>query len=171
MKLILNSFLFFFMISCATNLSENVIRESSATITGGRFQDQEWKDVLNFKRTSWFRGANLQYDFYLAKLDKNSPFMQWSEGSLGSLTTNCESLFLSFQYSKDSGIIPYSLVRDNLEKSGFKKIDLSRFVGHLRSHPSYENYSLRSYKVDGYCGEVNAKISLSLPGFKQANIL
>ena len=166
-KLIIVSLLTY---SCAsTNLSKNIVREGDFLVKNGVFADKKWEENLIFKRLSWYHELTLQFDLLLAPVSAQSSFNFWFSPTEQQDIQKCSDFRVVLAYSLDTKLIPYSILNEQLELAGFKKVELFNFKKHLMVHPDSELNSLRLYQVYGICRldkEVKPLI-LNFPGFTE----
>ena len=138
--------------SCASmNLSKNSVKEGEFLVRNGVFADKKWKENLTFKRISWYHELTLQFDLLLAPVSLQSSFNFWFSPSELEDIQKCSDFRVVLAYSLDTKLIPYSILNEQFELSGFKKIEIMNFKKHLMLHPDSELNSLRLYQAYGIC--------------------
>lgn len=161
------------VISCSsTNLSKNIVREGDFIVKNGVFADKKWEENLTFKRLSWYHELTLQFDLKIANVTPQSSFNFWFSPTEQQDIQKCSDFRVVIAYSLDTKLIPYSILNEQLELAGFKKVDLFNFKKHLMVHPDSELNSLRLYQVYGICRldkEVKPLI-LNFPGYNEKSI-
>jgi hypothetical protein len=159
-----------FTFSCS-NLSKNTIQQGELPIRNGVFQNQEWKEDLILNRYSWYHELTLQFEVLIGKIPEQSGFNFWLSKDELSEISKCQNFYLMLAYSHDTKNIPYSALNDQLDKSGFKKMELMEFKRNLWQHPDANMNSLRLYQVFGVCKKDNLKpFRISFPGFSEIEV-
>lgn len=164
--------------ACATNQA-NKVRQSELDMSGGSYETKTWKDTLEFKRTSWFLGANLGYDVLIAKLDKNSPFAFWLGNNQEQYATNCRELYIALIYTNSMSMLytfeTPAAIRTQITQLGFEEVSISHFHANIRAHQIFGQWHLRNHKAAGFCYKKMSsrpqEIPLTLPGFETQNLL
>lgn len=163
--------------SCASG-PVNKVRQKEIELTGGIFERKSWDDTLSFKRTSWYVGASLSYDIWLARIDKNSPFTYWMENNKEQYGS-CREFYVGLIYSNSASNLvdlesPASL-KKQFADLGFEVVSLSQFRSHLAAHTVFQQWHLRNHRITGFCfkkpSSIPKEIPIFLPGFKTINIL
>jgi len=160
-----------FLITACSNLSKNTIQDGELLIKNGVAQNQAWKENLSFKRYSWYHELTLQFEVLVGRIPEQSGFNFWlSKEELADIS-RCQNFYVLMAYSQDTKNIPYSVLNDQLEKSGFNKIELIEFKRNLWQHPDSNMNSLKLYQVYGICKKDNLKpFLISFPGFSEIEI-
>ncbi len=163
----------FLMFSCASNnLSKNTVREGDFLVKNGVFADKKWEENLTFKRLSWYHELTLQFDFLMAQMTPQSSFNYWFSATEQQDIQKCSDFRVVLAYSLDTKLIPYSILNEQLELAGFKKVELIHFKRHLMVHPDSELNSLRLYQVYGICrADKELKpLIFNFPGFTEKSV-
>ncbi len=160
------------VLSGCGNLSKNITREGTYYIRNGAFADKTWDEDLQFRRTSWYHELTLQFDLMMTPITPQSSFNFWFSKAELEDVQKCGDFRLALVYSLDTKVIPYSLLNEQLERSGFKKIELLEFKKHLLSHPDSEMNSTRLYQVYGLCRDAKElkPLVLNFPGFNEISL-
>lgn len=158
-------------VSCS-NLSKNHVRDGKFIVRNGTFADKRWDENLEFRRISWYHELTLQFDFMMTSLTPQSSFNFWFSQAELVDAQNCDDFRVALAYSLDTRSIPYSQLNEQLERSGFKKVELLEFKKHLLQHPDSEMNSTRLYQVYGLCrSSKDAKpLTLNFPGFNETTL-
>lgn len=154
--------------SCS-NLSKNVVREGTFVVRNGTAQDKVWRENLDLKRVSWTHELTLQFDLMLANISPQSSFNFWFSKEELEEINKCGDFRLVLAYSLDTRLLPYSVLNEQIELAGYKKLDLIQFKKHFLQHPDAEMNSLRLYQVYGICRpsrEVKPLI-FNFPGYSE----
>ena len=160
-----------FFSSCA-NLSKNSVKEGVFLVRNGTAADKVWNENLSLTRVSWYHELTLQFDLMFVNISPQSSFNFWFSKEELDDVVKCKDFRVILAYSADTKIIPYSLLNEQLDVAGFKKVDLLNFKKHLLQHPDSEMNSLRLYQVYGACRSENVHKSLifNFPGFTEKTI-
>ncbi len=154
--------------SCA-NLSKNTVKEGLFLVKNGTAGDKVWKENLSLKRVSWYHELTLQFDLMLGTIEPQSSFNFWFSKDELDMIGKCGDFRIVLAYSQDTKIIPYSYLNEQLDRSGYKKIELVSFKKQFIQHPDSEMNSLRLYQLYGICRpEKNDKpLIFNFPGFSE----
>lgn len=157
--------------SCA-NLSKNTIKEGPFLVKNGTAGDKTWKENLNLTRVSWYHELTLQFDLMLGAIGPQSSFNFWFSKDELEMIGKCGDFKIVLAYSQDTKIIPYSYLNEQLDNSGYKKIELVSFKKQFVQHPDAEMNSLRLYQLFGICrSEKSDKpLILNFPGFSEKTL-
>ena len=114
----------------------------------------------------------LQFDIIEGQLTPQSGFNFWFSKSELADVQKCSDFRVLLAYSLDTKALPYSLVNEQIEAAGYKKIDLIEFKKHFMQHPDAEMNSMRLYQLYGICKKVNDRKALifNFPGFSEKSI-
>ena len=155
-------------ISCS-NLSKNLVKEGPFVVKNGTAGDKVWNENLNFKRVSWYHELTLQFDLMLGAITPQSSFNFWFSKDELDYIGKCGEFKIVVAYSQDTKVIPYSYLNEQLENSGYKKVELLAFKKNFLQHPDSEMNSLRLYQVYGICRPDNIGKSLifNFAGYKE----
>ena len=163
------SLLILLTLTSCSNLSKNTVREGSFVVRNGVAQDKVWNESLSLKRISWTHELTLQFDLMMASISPQSSFNFWfSPEELGEIN-KCGDFRVILAYSLDTKLLPYSVLNEQIELAGFKKMDLIQFKKHFLQHPDSEMNSLRLYQLYGICRlskEVKPMI-FNFPGYSE----
>lgn len=171
----LTYFFFFLMTGCAAYKSYNQTTLGSVVFRGGVSKEKTWDDALTFKRMSWYHGMTLYFDFMVWKVNVRSPFMSWFSVSERELVSRCHPLIVTVSYSADPDKISQTDLKKQLEKNGFKSVVVSHFHSALKTHPSAQDWRLKSYKFSGFCKSTPSqlkrdKLAINFPSFSQLEL-
>lgn len=157
--------------SCA-NLSKNTVKEGSFVVRNGTAGDKIWKENLNLTRVSWYHELTMEFDIIMGSITPQSGFNFWFSAEELADANKCPDFKILMAYSLDTKILPYSLLNEQLEVAGYKKVDLLTFKKHFLQHPDSEMNSLRLYQVYGICrsDKNNKPLILNFPGFTEKAI-
>lgn len=154
--------------SCA-NLSKNTIKEGPFLVKNGTMADKTWYENLALKRVSWYHELTLEFDLMMAVIEPQSSFNFWFSKDELDAIGKCGDFKVVLAYSRDTKILPYSYLNEQLDNSGYKKMDLLSFKKNFLQHPDAEMNSLRLYQVYGICraNKDNKPLILNFPGFSE----
>ena len=155
-------------ISCA-NLSKNIVKEGPFIVKNGIAGDKSWNENLNFKRISWYHELTLQLDLMLGTITPQSSFNFWFSKDELDYIGKCGDFKIVVAYSQDTKVISYSHLKEQLENSGYKKMELIVFKKHFFQHPDSEMNSLRLYQVYGICrpDNIDKPLIFNFAGYKE----
>lgn len=163
-----------FLASCSStyNLSKNSVKKGKYLVRNGQFADKTWNETLAFDRTSWFHELTMQFDLWMAKVPPQSGFNFWFSKTELDDVQKCGDFRVTLVYSQDTKIFPNSLLREQLDFAGFRRIELIEFKKHLLNHPDSENNSTQLYQVFGICRDAkDAKpLVLNFPGYEEITL-
>lgn len=168
MKKILSLFIILTTFGCS-NLSKNIVNEGSFYLSNGTMADKTWKEDLNFERYSWYHELTLQFDLMVTRIAPQSGFNFWfSKDELASLNS-CKDARIVFAYSLDTKILPYSMLYDQFDRSGYERMELPEFKRQLLQHPDATMNSLRLYHVLGFCNkkQKSSPLVINFPGYSE----
>ena len=157
----------FSAVSCSSNLSKNLVQEGNLVLRNGTFTDKVWKENLLFQRNSWYHELTLEFDFMLARITPQSSFNFWfSKEELESMN-KCADARVVMAYSLDTKDIPYSTLYEQLEKSGYTRIDLLEFKKHLLQHPDAQLNAFHLYHIFAICKKIKDSnpLIINFPGY------
>lgn len=157
------------LLASCSNLTKNTVKEGRYVVRNGAFANKQWDEDLNFQRTSWYHELTLQFDFMMVPITPQSSFNFWFSKTELEDVHKCGDFRVALAYSLDTKAIPYSLLNEQLEMAGFKKIELIEFKKHLFQHPDSEMNSTRLYQVYGLCRESKdlKPLTINFPGFNE----
>ncbi len=162
------------LLSCSAfkkDLVENEIKYGQVRFFGGVQGDIKWHDALIFSRASWFYGFNMYYDALIYKVDKNGPFMNWFSNTEQEMIKDCHPFLVTASYTPDSTKIAHTMFYDQLQQLGFKRKAIRNFYKSFRNHPSFHEWRLDNYTVDGFCGSKSLnELRIVFPSFDTVNI-
>lgn len=170
-------FLLLLISSCASGPSAK-IRQKDISFSGGNFEYKSWDDSLKFKRTSWYVGATMAYDLWLARIDKNSPFTYWMENNREQYQ-KCREFYVALLYtSRGSRLLDVEspvFIKKQIAEVGFETVTLSQFRNHMAVHTVFQQWNLKKYKIAGFCynkqSPLPKEIPITLPGYNTINAL
>lgn len=168
MKTFLTSCIFILAIGCAAVSTENRVGRSTNSFSGGTYEDTSWSEHLEFKRTAFYRGTSLTYDFYVTRFDPSSKFSAWLSIPEKNLVAECGTFLLSLDYNNWNSLIRHIDLRGEMEKNGYREVKLPYFEKQLRAHPNFLDWNLQHYRVQGFCKKTigaNEPIEISFAGF------
>ncbi|MEX0797921.1 MAG: hypothetical protein WD025_00655 [Bacteriovoracaceae bacterium] len=153
---------------------QNRIQKDKVIVAGGVIKDKKWDDRLVFKRSSFFKGANLHYDILIAKVAEESPFMAWMESSKNA-AKKCNKFFIVLLYkNQNARQLSHSVVREQLRGPNMSLINATDFKRNFREHYLFNEYNFKGHSLQGLCdmsmGE-RSELKVFIPGFEQTNIL
>ena len=144
-----------FISSCASrgggSSSKNFVKKGNFYLVGGRFEQLEWRDKLQFKRVSWYHELTLLFDMMLSKWHGDSKFSYWLSPAEQDIVESCHQFYLLLSYATDSGDITHSMFNQIMRNNGLELIEMPNFRTYLRLHPDFASNSLRRYQVQGLC--------------------
>lgn len=154
--------------SCA-NLSKNSVKEGPFLVRNGTAADKTWYETLTLNRVSWYHELTLEFDLMLAPIAPQSSFNFWFSKDELEAIGKCGDFKLVLAYSRDTKILPYSYLNEQLDNSGYKKLELPSFKKNFLQHPDSEMNSLRLYQVYGICrpDQNNKPLIFNFPGFSE----
>ena len=156
------------LISCA-NLSKNAVREGILVVRNGVAQDKKWNENLSLKRISWTHELTLQFDIMMVSIAPQSSFNFWFSVDELAMLNKCGDFRVLMAYSLDTKLLPYSILNEQIELAGYKKVDLIQFKKQFLQHPDAEMNSLRLYQLYGICrAEKSDKpMIFNFPGYSE----
>lgn len=163
------SLLVMLMLFGCSNLSKNIVDEGTFYLSNGTLADKTWNEDLSFQRYSWYHELTMQFDLMVTKVSAQSGFNFWfSKDELASMN-NCKDARLVLAYSLDTKIIPYSMLYDHFDRSGYARIELPEFKRQLLQHPDSTMNSLRLYHVLGFCKKnlTSNQLVINFPGYSE----
>ncbi len=154
--------------SCA-NLSKNTVREGTFVVRNGVAQDKKWNENLDLKRISWTHELTLQFDLMMVSISPQSSFNFWFSADELAVANKCGDFRVILAYSLDTKLLPYSILNEQIELAGYKKIDLIQFKKHFLQHPDAEMNSLRLYQLYGICRQdrLDKPMIFNFPGYSE----
>jgi hypothetical protein len=170
-KLILLLSLAFILSSCA-NLSKNIVKDGTYLVRNGTSGAKTWNENLNFNRVSWYHELTLVFDLMMAPITAQSSFNFWFSPEELQAASKCNDFRVVMAYSADTSILPYSLLNEQLDVAGFKKLDIVNFKKNINQHPDSEMNSLRLYQIYGVCRtETDHKpLIFNFPGYSEKTV-
>lgn len=165
--MLINFLLLSLFTSCA-HRAYNQIVEGHIKMTSGVYKDKQWIESWEFKRISWYHGANVAFELVISPLDANSPYRNWLELD-SQAVASCKSLLISFQYSVGPQKISYALVNEQMKSNGYNEVVLTNFFTQLRMHPDMEQMRLKMYQLKAYCNnsnDIKNELNIFLPGYQ-----
>lgn len=160
--------------SCATtSLSRNLVKSGTFELRGGVADKTRWETPLMFKRTSWYQELTLVYDLMITEIDNRSPFYKWFTPREIDSIKSCKRFYTLLVYSQDYLKIDHVHLRGELAKVGLVEVVITDFANQVRLHPDFEQFSLKHYKVKGFCAEREVEsrdIYVSFPGFNSEHV-
>lgn len=150
MKKVLAFIIFLTLTSCS-NLSKNMVKDGSFSITSGRVGKYKWNDSLVFNRVSWYHELTLLLDTMYVNIDEKSPFYNWFSLDEKTRISDCREKLVLISYALDSKRLSQAALKNKIKDYGYEDISVTQFATSLRSHPDFERLSLNLYKVDFFC--------------------
>lgn len=150
MKKVLALIILLTITSCS-NLSKNMVKEGSFSISSGRLGKYKWNDSLVLNRVSWYHELTLLLDVMYVNIDEKSPFYNWFSLDEKSRISSCREKLLIISYALDSNRLSQVMLKNKIKYYGFEDITVTHFATSLKSHPDFERLSLTLYKVDFFC--------------------
>lgn len=160
----------FILSACSSsNLSKNIVQDSTILVKNGTFADKVWKEDLVFQRTSWYHELTLQFDLMMASVSAQSSFNFWFSKEELEQIVKCADARVVMSYSLDTKDIPFSTLNDQLEKSGYTRFDVPEFKKQLLQHPDAVQFGFRLYKVFAICkkSEDHKPLIINFPGYSE----
>lgn len=160
------------LVSSCSNLSKNSVKEGQYIVRNGTTGSEVWQESWPMTRVSWYHEMTLQFDIITAPLTPQSGFNFWFSKSELEEIHKCSDFRVFLAYSLDTKAIPYSLVNEQIEVAGYKKVDLIEFKKHFMQHPDAEMNSMRLYQLYGIC-RMNRELKpliFNFPGFSEKSI-
>ncbi len=156
------------LVSCA-NLSKNVVREGVFVVRNGVAQDKKWNENLNLTRISWTHELTLQFDLMMVSIPPQSSFNFWFSADELAEANKCGDFRVVLAYSLDTKLLPYSILNEQIELAGYKKVDLIQFKKQFNQHPDSEMNSLRLYQLYGICRQSKElkPMIFNFPGYSE----
>ncbi len=163
------------LIGCGTTNTYNQTNTGRVKIRGGVYKNLSWDDSLFFKRMSWYHGMTLYFDTLIYKADPTSPFANWFSPSEKEFFNKCEKLVVTVSYSADPSKISHVDFREQMRLNGYDDVVVNEFAAALKNHPDNANWSLRNYKILGFCKRSPSKLQqgrivINFPSFSQEYI-
>lgn len=162
-----------FSVSCSTYRGQNRITDGKVKFPGGVYEDKTWNETLTFKRKQFYMGATLYYDILAAKIDKDSPFMNWL-GENKASALRCDEFYVLLIYRNIRRAVPEATVLNQIEKQGGEVTSLPDFKRNIRGHFVSDEMHFLGHKNRGVCFKSEAEvdsIEVSLPGFQQTDLI
>lgn len=160
---------------CASYHTQNEISHSDLSFKGGVMGERKWDDALIFKRTSWYQGATLSYDFLIVELEQGSKFSLWLDPSEREYHTKCEKLYIGLVYSNDTSPVAYAKLTSQLEDYGLSRVFLPGFSSQVKSHFAYNEWHFEDHQISGFCQKAGpakaGPLAIILPGFSKVKVL
>ena len=157
-----------------SHFSQNQVKRSSLTVSGGRSATNSWNDSLKFKRISWYRQWSLVFDLFYAPLKEDSPFFQWVSREEKAFLDKCGEVHIVMSYYPAGGVVSDAMFLGEVERLGHERIYLDGFDKELKMHPGLAAFSLPLYNIHALChsqkGGVAGKLALDLPGFNRVEL-
>lgn len=155
-------------VSCS-NLSKNIVQDSNLILRNGTYNDKVWKEDLNFERESWYHELTLQIDIMMAHVTPQSAFNFWFSKDELDQMAKCGDSRVVLAYTLDTKDIPYSMIYDQIEKSGYTRFELLEFKKHLLQHPDSQVNGFRLYHIFGICKKDNdhKPLIMNFPGYSE----
>lgn len=155
--------------AACSNLSKNIVKEGTFLVRNGATGDKTWKEDLVLTRSSWYHELTLQFDIMIAQVPAQSGFNFWFSKAELDDVNKCDDFRLMLAYSLDTKVIPYSIMNEQIDQAGFKKIELIEFKKHFLQHPDAEMNSMRLYQVFGVCRKAKdlKPLIFNFPGYSE----
>lgn len=135
----------------------------------GTAGDKIWSENLKLTRVTWYHELTMEFDLIMGSISPQSGFNFWfSAGELAEVN-KCQDFKIVLAYSMDTKVLPYSVLNEQLDLAGYRKVELLTFKKHFLQHPDSEMNSLRLYQVYGVCRAENQNKPLifNFPGFTE----
>ncbi|MFY7991799.1 MAG: hypothetical protein ACOVP4_00785 [Bacteriovoracaceae bacterium] len=160
---------------CATYKTYNQTNIGRVKIRGGVHKELAWDDSLFFKRMSWYHGMTLYFDTLVYKADISSPFSNWFSASEKEYFNKCEKLVVTVSYSADPAKISHVDFREQMRLNGYDDVVVNDFAAALKNHPDNSDWSLKNYKILGFCKRSPSKLQqgrivINFPSFSEEYI-
>ena len=140
MNRIVGLVLMFMLLGGCSNLSKNFSKKGEFNLRGGKFQNSEWKEILSFKRYSWYHEVTMLYDMMLSRLDSKSPFYDWLSNGEKKTINSCDDFYVMLDYSLDSKRVSKKMVENDVKRVGYEKIVLKGFESYLINYFDVEEF-------------------------------
>ncbi|MCB9091881.1 MAG: hypothetical protein H6621_02870 [Halobacteriovoraceae bacterium] len=152
-------------IACSS-MSEKKVLKDEIVMNDGVYKMKSWTEDLHFKRVSWYSRAFMEFDFYMAKIDKDSPFNSWLEGSEIDLQNSCPELFIVVSTDNFSKVLNDGMFKDQLEKNSLKEVSAPNFINNFKLHPDFVRWNMTMYKSRLFCSSKEiTEVSIEFPSF------
>lgn len=170
-KILVLAFTLSIVSSCA-NLSKNTIKDGTFVVRNGTAGPKIWNENLNFNRISWYHELTLVFDLMMAPITAQSSFNFWFSPEELQVAGKCNDFRVVLAYSADTSVLPYSLLNEQLDVAGFKKVDIVSFKKNFTQHPDSEMNSLKLYQIYGVCRNDSAHKPLifNFPGYTEKTV-
>lgn len=160
---------------CATYKTYNQTSTGKVKIRGGVYKEQVWDDSLFMKRMSWYHGMTLYFDTLIYHADPTSPFSAWFSPTEKEYFTKCEKLVVTVSYAADPTKISHVEFREQMKLNGYDDVVVNEFAAALKNHPDNSNWSLRNYKILGFCKRSPSRLRpgqlvINFPSFSETYI-
>ncbi len=160
---------------CATYKTYNQTDTGRVKIRGGVYKELTWDDSMMFKRMSWYHGMTLYFDTLVYHADPASPFSNWFSATEKEYFNKCEKLIVTVNYSADPTKISHVDFREQMRLNGYDDVVVNDFASALRNHPDNSNWSLKNYKILGFCKRSPTRIRqgrlvINFPSFHEIYI-
>jgi hypothetical protein len=161
----------FLFVSCSS-VTKNMVKQGEMAVAGGVMNNQEWGDLLSFKRISWFKELTLNYDILYTPISKDSRFYAWFSPSEKRKIESCQQVWLLYNYSLDTRKVSHRDVLSQLKEQGFDTFPINHFHRQLSMHPNFEYLSMQVYKPQALCMLTgnSSETHLIIPGFKSVKL-
>lgn len=166
---ILLSIFLLLSISCSSiNKSRKRFASTSLAINGGVSETGDWSDKLTFKRYSWRKETSLTYDILMAKLNSDSPFVEWM-GNDRYKMKGCSSFYVGLFYAKPLAAYSANGLQSMFESQGYEALIIPEFKDNLDAHPNSIDWKINSHELVGLCRTDNStgSIKIKVPGYKK----
>lgn len=150
---------------------ENKVEFGEVRFFGGVYKKDKWDDILVFKRQSWFESLILNFDLLTHKVSKHHPFYKWFSETEKQVISKCSTFFVGLYYAPNSQLISNVMFYEQLSIAGFQRVSLNSYAKHLKNHPTYSDWKLQNYKIDGFCSKLPvSKINISFPSYSEIEL-
>ena len=160
---------------CAAYKTYNQTDIGRVKMRGGVYKGEVWDDSLYFKRMSWYHGMTLYFDTLVYKADPDSPFAKWFSPTEKEYFSKCEKLIVTVNYAADPTKISHVEFREQMKLNGYDDVVVNEFASALKNHPDNSNWSLRNYKILGFCKRspsklIQGRLVINFPSFSETYI-
>ncbi|MCO4754225.1 MAG: hypothetical protein KC478_07070 [Bacteriovoracaceae bacterium] len=163
-----------FVTSCAgTYRGQNRVQTNEVIVPGGVYKDKTWDDRLNFKKVSFFQGANIYYEILIGEVEKGSPFYSWM-GNNENQALACDEFYVVMLYRNPTKDINHASVVEQLRGPNREIIEIPSFKRNFQEHFIASEMNFKGHVVKGLCDRSMGKLdelSIFIPGFEQRDIL
>lgn len=174
MKLILSFFFILTLAGCAAVPTDNRVERATNTFKGGLLGEEVWSDRLSFTKLGFYNGASLIFDIYMTRLDANSRFTAWLSPYEKEALASCKQFLVTMDYNNWRSLIKHRDFVIQMEKNGFKEVQIPYFATQIKSHPNYNDWNLNYHRVQAFCKQSelggNDPLEITFPGYRTVKV-